>query len=95
MALLKSANFGFNLLQGTTPSSEENSPFQQDKERLFDRQASQADAARPFLQALTEGKLQDPSVKAFLSLIERYSKQQHNNIRIEFPPDHPVEEVSR
>ncbi|XP_052829652.1 E3 ubiquitin-protein ligase HERC2 isoform X3 [Octopus bimaculoides] len=80
---------------GTTPSSEENSPFQQDKERLFDRQASQADAARPFLQALAEGKLQDPSVKAILSLIERYSKQQHNNIRIEFPPDHPVEEVSR
>ncbi|GAB1604494.1 E3 ubiquitin-protein ligase HERC2-like [Argonauta hians] len=80
---------------GTTPSSEENSPFQQDKERLLNRQASQADAARPFLQALMEGKLQDPSVKAFLSLMERHSKQQHNNVRLEFPLDHPVEEVNR
>ena len=62
---------------------------------MFGRQASQADAARPFLQALAEGRLQDPPVKAFLAIIEQYSKQQHNNVRFDFPPDHPVEEVSR
>lgn len=67
----------------------------EDKEALFDRQASVSDVSRPFLQALAEGRCQDTAVKTFLSMADRYSKQHHISLPIEFPPDHPVEEVGR
>lgn len=67
----------------------------EDKEALFDRQASVSDITRPFLQALAEGRCHDMTVKSFLSLADKYSKQHHISLPIEFPPDHPVEEVGR
>lgn len=66
-----------------------------DKEKLFERQASQGDAARPFLHALAESRVQDPSVKTFLDYVDRYCRSHYLMSPIEFPPDHPVEEVSR
>ena len=81
---------------GTTPTIEQKQPPQQvDKENLFDRQASQADVARPFLQALAESRVQDTQVKSFLSYVDRYCKTHYLVSPIEFPPDHPVEEVGR
>ena len=67
----------------------------EDKERLFDRQASQADVARPFLQALVDSRVQDPAIKTFLGYVDKYCKRNHLVSPIEFPPDHPVEEVGR
>ena len=84
------------LFAGTTPTLEQKQPPQQvDKERLFDRQASQQDVARPFLQALAESRVQDPAVKTFLAYIDRYCRSHYLVSPIDFPPDHPVEEVGR
>lgn len=67
----------------------------EDKEALFDRQASISDVSRPFLQALAEGRCQELAVKTFLGMAERYSKLHHISLPIDFPPEHPVEEVGR
>ena len=81
---------------GTTPTTEQRQPPQQlDKEKLFDRQASQADVARPFLQALAESRVQDAAVRTFLSYVDRYCRHHYLVSPIDFPPDHPVEEVGR
>ena len=80
---------------GATPLLETPGPSTEDKESLFDRQASVADVSRPFLQALAEGKCQDNHVKIFLSMTDRYAKQYHIAFPIEFPVEHPVEEVGR
>ncbi|CAH1776574.1 unnamed protein product, partial [Owenia fusiformis] len=81
---------------GTTPTSETKTPPQHiDKEKLFDRQASQCDVSRPFLQALLESQLTDHSVRTFLSYVQRYCKNHYLVTPIDFPQDHPVEEVGR
>ena len=81
---------------GTTPTVEQRQPIQTvDKEHLFDRQASQADTARPFLHALAESRVQDIQVKTFLCYVERYCRAHYLISPIEFPQDHPVEEVGR
>ena len=86
------ANFAFS---GTTPTTEHKQPPQHvDKEKLFDRQASQADVSRPFLQALAESRVQDNAVRTFLAYIDRYCRSHYLVTPIEFPPDHPVEEVN-
>lgn len=69
-------------------------PGLSEKEKLFDRQASQADTSRPFLASLAEGRVQDPAVKIFLTIMEKYLKH-HHLFSLEFPLDHPLEEVSR
>ncbi|KAL5011340.1 hypothetical protein ScPMuIL_009891 [Solemya velum] len=79
---------------GATPTSEHH-PIVEDKEKLFDRQASQSDVSRPFLQCLAEGRLHEPTVKSFLSIMDKYCRQHHLNMPIDFPPDHPIEEVGR
>lgn len=80
---------------GALSSSDMTSSALDDKEALFDRQASISDVSRPFLLALAEGRCQDSTVKTFLTVTERYSKQHHISLPIDFPPDHPVEEVGR
>ncbi len=62
---------------------------------MFDRQASQADVARPFLQALAESRVQDTSVKTFLGYVDRYCRSHYLMFPLEFSMDHPVEEVGR
>ena len=79
----------------TSCASEMTSSAIEDKEALFDRQASISDVSRPFLQAMAEGRYQDLAVKTFLGMAERYSKQHHISLPIDFPPEHPVEEVGR
>ncbi|XP_061183765.1 E3 ubiquitin-protein ligase HERC2-like isoform X1 [Saccostrea echinata] len=80
---------------GATPTSEvRHVPGLSEKEKLFDRQASQADTSRPFLASLAEGRVQDTAVKTFLSVMEKYQKH-HHLFALEFPLDHPLEEVSR
>ncbi|KAH3843355.1 hypothetical protein DPMN_116870 [Dreissena polymorpha] len=66
-----------------------------EKEVLFDRQNSLPDASRTFLVALAEGRSQDPAVKAFLAMSERYSRQHNISLPGSFTADHPVEEVGR
>ncbi|XP_023218340.1 E3 ubiquitin-protein ligase HERC2-like isoform X1 [Centruroides sculpturatus] len=53
------------------------------------------DKSGPFLEALAESKLQDSNITSFLQLLESYCKQHHLTLHMDFPSDHPVEEVSR
>lgn len=81
---------------GVTPTSEHiQLPHTVDKERLYTEENASADTTRPFLQALAEGHVQETSVKAFLSMVDRFSHIHNLNFPIEFPQDHPVEEVGR
>lgn len=66
-----------------------------DKERLCEEEHASADAAKPFLQALVEGRIQETNVKTFLAMVDRFSQTHHFSLPIEFPQDHPVEEVGR
>ena len=68
-------------------------PNYEDKERLFDRQASQADISRPFLQSLVDGRVHDNHVKTFLGIMDKYLQQ--HMLHIEFQQDHPLEEAGR
>lgn len=80
---------------GATPTSEvKHMPGLSEKEKLFDRQASQADTSRPFLTSLAEGRVQDPCVKTFLTVMDKYLKH-HHLFSLDVPSDHPLEEVSR
>nr|XP_034301898.1 E3 ubiquitin-protein ligase HERC2 isoform X2 [Crassostrea gigas] len=80
---------------GATPTSEvKHMPGLSEKEKLFDRQASQADTSRPFLASLAEGRVQDPCVKTFLTVMDKYLKH-HHLFSLDVPSDHPLEEVSR
>ena len=81
--------------EGTTPTAEQKQLMSAEKERLFDRQASQADVSRPFLHALAESRVQDIAVRTFLEYVARYCRSHYLVSPIEFPPDHPVEEVGR
>ena len=56
---------------------------------------SHGDPAKPFLQALTESKLEDETALKFLAAVERFCKQKRFVLPIEFPADHPVEKVGR
>ncbi|XP_048243824.1 E3 ubiquitin-protein ligase HERC2-like isoform X1 [Haliotis rufescens] len=81
---------------GATPTSEQcHLPQAMDKERLYQQENPSTDVARPFLQALAEGRIQDPTVKAFLGIVESFLKQNHLVFPFSFPQDHPVEEVGR
>ncbi|XP_071496413.1 E3 ubiquitin-protein ligase HERC2-like [Diadema antillarum] len=77
--------------QGTVPSLHK---FD-DNMKSFSRCASQADIAKPFLQALAEGRLQDTNVKTFLAQCERYCRSHHLVLPIEFSVAHSVEIVCR
>ncbi|CAH1268468.1 HERC2 [Branchiostoma lanceolatum] len=76
----------------TVPPGGEDSPL---GIRRLSRQTSQTDPAKPFLQALAESRVQEPSVKLFLSSVDQYCKNHHYVTPIHFPQDHPVEEVGR
>ncbi|XP_052278368.1 E3 ubiquitin-protein ligase HERC2-like [Dreissena polymorpha] len=80
---------------GMQASSEITPTSHTEKEVLFDRQNSLPDASRTFLVALAEGRSQDPAVKAFLAMSERYSRQHNISLPGSFTADHPVEEVGR
>ncbi|KAK7486952.1 hypothetical protein BaRGS_00021768, partial [Batillaria attramentaria] len=81
---------------GATPTSEHvHLPHTMDKERLYEEENASADAAKPFLQALAEGRVQEPTVKSFLAMVDRFFHSYHLAFPIEFPQDHPVEEVGR
>ena len=67
----------------------------EDKSEPFTRQMSHGDPAKPFLQALTESKLEDETALKFLAAVERFCKQKRFVLPIEFPADHPVEKVGR
>ncbi|XP_021378315.1 E3 ubiquitin-protein ligase HERC2-like isoform X2 [Mizuhopecten yessoensis] len=84
---------GESTCKSTPPTSEPRHFPVQDKEKLFDRQASQADVSRPFLQSLAEGRTQDHFTKSFLGIMEKYFKQ--HMLHIDFHHDHPIEEVGR
>ncbi|XP_022244118.1 E3 ubiquitin-protein ligase HERC2-like isoform X2 [Limulus polyphemus] len=49
----------------------------------------------PFLQSLAEVRLQDPLVSSFLQIVEGFMKQQNLVLHMDFPSEHPVEEVGR
>lgn len=67
--------------------SEQDKPKNGDKEKSHARTTNPpADATKPFLQGLAEGRLQDPNVKAFLDICERYCRSRHFVLPIEFPP---------
>lgn len=67
----------------------------EDKREPFTRQASHSDPAKPFLQSLTESKLEDDMALKFLAAVERFCKQKRFVLPVEFPADHPVEKVGR
>lgn len=75
--------------------SEQDKPKNGDKEKSHTRMNPPWDAAKPFLQGLAEGRLQDSKVKAFLDICERYCRSRHFVLPIEFAPMHPVEETVR
>ncbi|KAL8607282.1 hypothetical protein ACOMHN_047613 [Nucella lapillus] len=81
---------------GATPTSEHlHLPQVMDKERLYEEENAHGDAAKPFLQALAEGRIAEPSVKVFLAMVDRFADTHHLTFPIDFPQDHPVEEVGR
>ena len=77
--------------QASTPSQ----PKYEDNQKVFSRSASQADAAKPFLQALSDWRNQDLCVKTFLSHCDKYCRTHHLVMPLEFPPTHPVEVTGR
>lgn len=80
---------------GALTTSDLANPTHDDKEALFDRQASASDVSRPFLQGLADGSCHEHIVKVFLGMAEKYSKQHHLALPFEYPAEHPVEEVGR
>ncbi|XP_063970630.1 E3 ubiquitin-protein ligase HERC2-like [Lytechinus pictus] len=78
-------------LQGSAPQLHK----LEDNMKSFSRCASQADIAKPFLQALAEGRLQDINVKTFLAQCDRYCRSHHHILPIEFSPTHSIEVVCR
>ncbi|XP_033632375.1 E3 ubiquitin-protein ligase HERC2-like [Asterias rubens] len=85
--------------RGSNTSTPATTPVQalkyEDNQKYFARSASLADAARPFLQALADGRLQDSGVKAFLSQCDRYCRLHHMIAPLEFPMSHPIEVAGR
>ena len=47
------------------------------------------------MSKLADGCLSDPRVKALLSVVERSCRELHLMIHMNFPPDHPIEEMGR
>ena len=87
---------GWLLCPGATPTSEHvHLPQAMDKERLYEAENASADATKPFLLALAEGRVAEPTVKLFLAMVDRLAHTHHLTIPIQFPQDHPVEEVGR
>ncbi|CAL1297267.1 unnamed protein product [Larinioides sclopetarius] len=48
-----------------------------------------------FLQNMAENRLNEPLVKKFLNLTQEFSRDHHITVHLNFPVDHPVEEVGR
>ncbi|GIY59956.1 e3 ubiquitin-protein ligase HERC2, partial [Caerostris darwini] len=48
-----------------------------------------------FLQNIVENRLNESLVKKFLHLIQEFSREHHITVHLNFPADHPVEEVGR
>ena len=65
------------------------------KKRLLERQASQCDTSRPFLDALAQSQTHNSQVRRFLEMSDRYARAHLLMPPVEFNPDHPVEEVGR
>ncbi|PRD31815.1 UNVERIFIED_CONTAM: E3 ubiquitin-protein ligase HERC2 [Trichonephila clavipes] len=53
------------------------------------------DPKQYFLQNIAESRLNEPLVKKFLHLIQEFSREHHITVHLNFPADHPVEEVGR
>ena len=80
---------------GVTPTSEPVQEISMDKEKLYEEENASADAAKPFLTALAEGRVAEPMVKAFLTMVDNVFHSHHLAFPLHFPQDHPVEEVGR
>ncbi|KFM56572.1 E3 ubiquitin-protein ligase HERC2, partial [Stegodyphus mimosarum] len=52
--------------------------------------SSQCDS---FIQNIAEGHFNEPLVKNFIHLVHEYSRMHHVTVHLNFPIDHPVEEV--
>lgn len=48
-----------------------------------------------FLQMIAESRVQDPYVQGFLFLVEHFCKLQNLLTHVEFPSEHPIEEMGR
>ncbi|GFU31029.1 e3 ubiquitin-protein ligase HERC2, partial [Nephila pilipes] len=53
------------------------------------------DPKQYFLQNMAESHLNEPLVKKFLHLTQEFSREHHITVHLNFPADHPVEEVGR
>lgn len=80
------------LVSGTTPT-EPKVPSVEDRNPLA--VSGPEGGSEVFLQSLAESRLQDLYVKVFLSIIGQHCHHLHLVTHMEFPPDHPVEEVGR
>ncbi|KAM7280972.1 E3 ubiquitin-protein ligase HERC2 isoform X3, partial [Ixodes scapularis] len=45
------------------------------------------------LEAIGEGRLDEPLVASFLHTVDAFCEEQHLALRMDFAADHPVEEV--
>ncbi|XP_048589232.1 E3 ubiquitin-protein ligase HERC2 isoform X2 [Nematostella vectensis] len=66
-----------------------------EKIEQFTQPTSTGDPCKPFLLALSDTKVEDPTALKFLSIVERYCRQKRLVLPIEFAADHPVEKVGR
>ncbi|GFN81530.1 E3 ubiquitin-protein ligase herc2-like, partial [Plakobranchus ocellatus] len=82
---------------GVTPTTEQCNVPQSavNKERQHHAEQASTDVARPFLHALAESRIQDPAVKTFLAMVDKFCRCHHLLFPFNFPSDHPVEEVGR
>ncbi|KAL3879973.1 hypothetical protein ACJMK2_032247, partial [Sinanodonta woodiana] len=80
---------------GATPTREVQGTMSEDKEALFDRQASIVDVSQTFLQSLADSKSNDNVVKTFLNIMDSCCRHHHLVLPFHFTPEHPVEEVGR
>ena len=49
----------------------------------------------PLTLKLADGCLSDPKLKAFMSVVDQACRSLHLMIHMNFPPDHPIEEMGR
>jgi len=61
------------------------------------RQLKQKDETvlMPLMHALIEGRVTDPSVEVFMNYVNDYCRRHNLVSPIDFPVDHPMEDVSR
>uniref|UniRef100_T1IYS2 HECT-type E3 ubiquitin transferase n=1 Tax=Strigamia maritima TaxID=126957 RepID=T1IYS2_STRMM len=80
-------------VSGTTPTEPKVPKIEENQKKNFINKYW--DNSGSFLIALAESRLTDLYVKTFLSGVDKYCKQHHLIIHMDFPCDHPVEEVGR